>query len=74
VSRKRAFFVDNWDLFVEEMRRNPPHLIVHSGDVSFDGADELSKSSSGVCVSPGRVTSNGPSTAARLRIGWSRRR
>jgi 3',5'-cyclic AMP phosphodiesterase CpdA len=40
VSRKRAYFVDNWDLFVEEMRRHPPHLIVHSGDVSFDGADE----------------------------------
>ncbi len=38
VSRKRAYFVDNWDVFVEEMRRNPPNLIVHSGDVSFDGA------------------------------------
>jgi 3',5'-cyclic AMP phosphodiesterase CpdA len=40
VSRKRAYFVDNWDLFVEEMRREPPDLIVHSGDVSFDGAGD----------------------------------
>jgi 3',5'-cyclic AMP phosphodiesterase CpdA len=38
VSRKRAYFVDNWDVFVDEMRRAPPNLIVHSGDVSFDGA------------------------------------
>ena len=40
VSRKRAYFVDNWDVFVEEMRSDPPDLIVHSGDVSFDGADD----------------------------------
>jgi hypothetical protein len=38
VSRKRAYFVDNWNVFVDEMRHDPPHLIVHSGDVSFDGA------------------------------------
>jgi 3',5'-cyclic AMP phosphodiesterase CpdA len=38
VSRKRAYFVDNWEVFVDEMRRAPPELIVHSGDVSFDGA------------------------------------
>jgi 3',5'-cyclic AMP phosphodiesterase CpdA len=38
VSRKRAYFVDNWDVFVAEMRRAPPDLIVHSGDVSFEGA------------------------------------
>jgi 3',5'-cyclic AMP phosphodiesterase CpdA len=38
VSRKRAYFVDNWQVFVQEMRRTPPDLIVHSGDVSFDGA------------------------------------
>jgi 3',5'-cyclic AMP phosphodiesterase CpdA len=38
VSRKRAYFVDNWDVFVQEMRGAPPALIVHSGDVSFDGA------------------------------------
>ena len=40
VSRKRAYFVDNWDVFVDEMRRHPPDLIVHSGDVSFDGAGD----------------------------------
>jgi 3',5'-cyclic AMP phosphodiesterase CpdA len=40
VSRKRAYFVDNWDVFIDEMRRVPPDLIVHSGDVSFDGAAE----------------------------------
>jgi alkaline phosphatase D len=38
VSRKRAYFLDNWDVFVAEMQRQPPDLIVHSGDVSFDGA------------------------------------
>ena len=38
VSRKRAYFVDNWEVFLAEMRREPPDLIVHSGDVSFDGA------------------------------------
>ena len=38
VSRKRAYFVDNWDVFVEEISRARPHLIVHSGDVAFDGA------------------------------------
>ena len=40
VSRKRAYFVDNWDVFVGEMRRAPPQLIVHSGDVSFDGSGD----------------------------------
>ena len=38
VSRKRAYFVDNWDVFVDEMSRTRPDLIVHSGDVAFDGA------------------------------------
>ena len=40
VSRRRAYFVDNWEIFVDEMRRQPPDLIVHSGDVSFDGAGD----------------------------------
>jgi len=40
ISRKRAYFFDNWEVFVDEMRRQPPDLIVHSGDVSFDGADD----------------------------------
>lgn len=38
VSRKRAYFVDNWDVFVNEMSRTRPDLIVHSGDVAFDSA------------------------------------
>ena len=38
ISRNRAYFVDNWDVFVHEMEGAPPALIVHSGDVSFDGA------------------------------------
>jgi|SRR5215831_10692444 len=70
MSRKRAYFVDNWDLFIEQMRRHPPHRIVHSGNVSLDGADELSKSSSGVCASPGagyvEWTLDGRSVAHRL--------
>ena len=32
ISRKRAYFFDNWEVFVDEMRRQPPDLIVHSGD------------------------------------------
>src|SRR5262245_31140626 len=40
VSRKRAYFVDNWDVFVRDMSADPPVLIVHSGDVSFDGAED----------------------------------
>ena len=38
VSRKPAYFVDNWDVLVNEMSRTRPDLIVHSGDVAFDGA------------------------------------
>jgi 3',5'-cyclic AMP phosphodiesterase CpdA len=38
VSRKRAYFVDNWQVFVDEVSRTRPDLIVHSGDVAFDGA------------------------------------
>ena len=40
VSGKRAYFLDNWDLFVAAMRADPPDLIVHSGDLSFDGAGD----------------------------------
>lgn len=40
ISAKRAYFLDNWDLFVETMQRDPPDLIVHSGDISFDGAGD----------------------------------
>lgn len=38
LSRKRAYFHDNWEVFVAEMAADPPDLIVHSGDISFDGA------------------------------------
>ena len=40
VSIKRAYFLDNWDVFVDLMRADKPDLIVHSGDVSFDGAGD----------------------------------
>jgi 3',5'-cyclic AMP phosphodiesterase CpdA len=40
VSAKRAYFLDNWDVFVDLMRADKPDLIVHTGDVSFDGAGD----------------------------------
>lgn len=40
VSRKRAYFMDNWRYFIDEMQASPPDLIVHSGDLSFDGAGD----------------------------------
>lgn len=40
VSAKRAYFLDNWDVFVDLVRADPPDLIVHSGDLSFDGAGD----------------------------------
>jgi 3',5'-cyclic AMP phosphodiesterase CpdA len=40
ISAKRAYFLDNWDLFVQAMQDDPPDLIVHSGDISFDGASD----------------------------------
>ncbi len=30
VSAKRAYFLDNWDVFVALMKADPPDLIVHS--------------------------------------------
>lgn len=44
LSRTHAYFADNWAVFREAMRADPPDLIVHSGDVSFNGpvaADDL---------------------------------
>lgn len=38
LSRQRAYFHDNWEVFVAEMQAAPPDLIVASGDLSFDGA------------------------------------
>ena len=40
LSRKRAYFHDNWEVFVAAMAESPPDLIVHSGDLSFDGAGD----------------------------------
>lgn len=41
LSRKRAYFNDNFAVFQDAMRADPPELIVYSGDVSFDGPDEI---------------------------------
>lgn len=40
LSRLRAYFHDNWEVFAAEMAASPPALIVHSGDLSFDGPAE----------------------------------
>lgn len=40
VSAERAYFLDNWDVFVELMQTDRPDLVVHSGDLSFDGAGD----------------------------------
>ena len=40
LSRRRAYFHDNWEVFVAEIAANPPDLVVSSGDLSFDGAAE----------------------------------
>jgi 3',5'-cyclic AMP phosphodiesterase CpdA len=39
LSRTHAWFHDNWLAFRDEMGRIEPDLIVHSGDVSFNGPD-----------------------------------
>lgn len=40
LSRKRAYFMDNWDVLVDTLSASPPDLIVSSGDLSFDGAGD----------------------------------
>jgi 3',5'-cyclic AMP phosphodiesterase CpdA len=37
LSETHAYFIDNFDVFVDEMRILKPDLIVHTGDVSFNG-------------------------------------
>lgn len=37
LSESHAYFIDNFDVFVAEMQDLKPDLIVHSGDVSFNG-------------------------------------
>lgn len=40
LSRKRAYFLDNWDIFVEEMRADPPERIYVTGDLCLNGPNE----------------------------------
>lgn len=39
LSRERGYFNDNFAVFLEAMRADPPDLIVNSGDLSLNGAD-----------------------------------
>ena len=39
LSARHAYFTDNYDAFVALMQADPPDLIVHTGDVSFNGPD-----------------------------------
>lgn len=40
LSGTRGYFFDNWDVFVREMEKAPPDLIVCTGDVSLRGTDD----------------------------------
>lgn len=42
LSRHRGHFNFNFAIFTELMRQDPPDLIVHSGDLSLNGADDES--------------------------------
>src|SRR3546814_13743805 len=37
LSRTHAYFQDNWEVFLDEMAALKPDLVLHSGDVSFNG-------------------------------------
>ncbi|MFN4089828.1 MAG: metallophosphoesterase family protein [Alphaproteobacteria bacterium] len=39
LSRTHAYFQDNWEAFLGEMADLRPDLVLHSGDVSFNGPD-----------------------------------
>lgn len=39
LSETHAYFIDNFDVFVDDMAALKPDLIVHSGDLSFNGPD-----------------------------------
>lgn len=39
LSETHAYFIDNFDVFVAEMAALKPDLIVHTGDISFNGPD-----------------------------------
>ncbi|MCZ6741892.1 MAG: metallophosphoesterase, partial [Alphaproteobacteria bacterium] len=40
LSGTRAYFLDNWEVFVREMENDPPDLIINTGDVSLRGSDD----------------------------------
>lgn len=40
LSRRRAYFLDNWNVVVDHLAKDPPDLVVLTGDVSFNGSDE----------------------------------
>jgi 3',5'-cyclic AMP phosphodiesterase CpdA len=39
LSRTHAYFFENWCALLDELRRDPPDMVVHTGDLSFNGAD-----------------------------------
>ena len=39
LSGTRAYFLDNWEVFVREMENDPPDLIINTGDVSLRGSE-----------------------------------
>jgi 3',5'-cyclic AMP phosphodiesterase CpdA len=40
LSRRFGYFFLNWEVVVDELNADPPDLVVVSGDVSFNGADD----------------------------------
>jgi 3',5'-cyclic AMP phosphodiesterase CpdA len=38
-----AFFLENWEKLVRHINARPPDLVIHTGDVTFDGASEESQ-------------------------------
>src|SRR3546814_20722391 len=39
LGRTHAYFQDNWEVFLDVMAALKPDLVLHSGDVSFNGPD-----------------------------------
>ena len=37
LSASHGYFIDNWRIFCEILAADPPDLVIHSGDVSFNG-------------------------------------
>lgn len=40
LSRRRAYFLDNWEVVLDHLADDPPALAILTGDVSFNGSDE----------------------------------